>query len=222
MKSDIFFKNFDAAVSSSKTLLVAVIAMALLNVFFGLALIRSKAQVILIPPHLDKQVRIGYAEADSEYYKAWGMYVAELVGNLTPGNSEFVSLSLAKLFAADDYEKVKAAVSDQGELLKQNGVLSFFKAEAVIWEQQTSRVYVTGQRREESSDGTSTDVQQVTYQMEVHIDNEQPVLTQFSVYTGEPKTLAWIADHPDPIADTKSVDAKSPSQQSVSTAAENK
>jgi conjugal transfer pilus assembly protein TraE len=186
-----FFKNYDSAVASAKLLTAVVAALAVLNIAFAVALVRTRTQIVLVPPNLDKQVRIGYALADDAYYKSWGLYVAEMVGNLTPGNAEFVADSLGRLFAANDYVKVRSAVLANGQTMAQNGVVSFFKADAVVWEPQTQRIFVTGERRQVSPTGVATSVNTVTYQMHVRMVAGQPVLDQFSVYEGPAHTLQW-------------------------------
>lgn len=196
LKVSLFSKNFDSAVAAAKTLTFVVIALVVLNLFFGITLLRTREQVVLVPPGLTKQVRIGYAQADASYYKSWGLYVAEMVGNLTPGNAGFVADALGRLFSARDYGAVRAAVLSQGETMAQNSVVSFFKADAVIWEPQTSRIFVTGDRRQMSPTGTATSVETVTYQMRVSMSAGQPVLDHFSVYSGVPHTLAWEKSNP--------------------------
>jgi conjugal transfer pilus assembly protein TraE len=196
LKASIFSKNFDSAVASAKLLMLVVICLVILNIFFGIALLRSRTQTILVPPNMDHSVRIGYAEADADYYKSWGLYVAEMVGNLTPGNANFVSTALGRLFSSSDYQKVTSAVLAQGQSMAHNGVVSFFKAEAVIWEPQTSRVFVTGTRREVSPNGNASSVQTVTYQMRVSMSAGQPVLDQFITYEGQAHTLAWEKANP--------------------------
>lgn len=191
MEKKSFFNHFDQSINAAKTLVVVVIALVALNIFFGIALLRARTQTILVPPNLTEQVRIGYGVADAGYYKAWGLYVAEMIGNLTPGNADFVAKALGRLFAAEDYAKVHAAVLSQGEMMRQNGVVSFFRADAVIWEPQTGRVFVTGERREASPTGVATSVETITYQMHVSMQAGQPVLDQFSVYGGAAHTLEW-------------------------------
>ena len=196
MKATFFSKNFDGAVAAAKMLTLVVAALVVLNLFFGIALLRAREQIVLVPPGLTQQVRIGYGQADSAYYKSWGLYVAEMVGNLTPGNAPFVAEALGRLFASSDYGVVRSAVLSQGQTMAQNGVVSFFKADAVVWESQTSRIFVTGERREMSPTGTATSVETVTYQMRVSMSAGQPVLDQFSSYSGAPHTLEWEKSNP--------------------------
>jgi conjugal transfer pilus assembly protein TraE len=196
LKASFFSKNFDGAVAAAKMLTFVVMALVVLNLFFGIALIRTREQIVLVPPNLTEQVRIGYGSADAAYYKSWGLYVAEMVGNLTPGNAPFVAEALGRLFAASDYNAVRTAVFSQGQTMAQNGVVSFFKADAVVWEAQTSRIFVTGERREMSPTGTATSVETITYQMHVSMSAGQPVLDQFSVYSGSPHTLEWEKTNP--------------------------
>jgi conjugal transfer pilus assembly protein TraE len=155
-----------------------------------------KTQRELIPPMLDQPVKVGYARADEPYYKAWGLYVAELVGNLTPGNAAFVAEALGRLFSSSDAAQVHSKVLAQGRELRQNGVVMFFKAEQITFEPLTGEIYVTGNQREISPNGTSVSSGQMTYQMHIEMQAGQPVLTRLQTYTGPAKTLAWKVNNP--------------------------
>lgn len=196
MKLSFFTKSFDGARAANKTLSIVVIAQMVLIIFLVVRLGMAKTQRELIPPFLTQSAKVGYGEADAPYYKAWGLYVAELVGNLTPGNTEFVSKALGRLFDAADYAKVHATVLAEGQQLQENSVVMFFRAQSVIYEPSTSRVFVTGEEREASPNGDATSVTMVTYQMTIHMDAGQPVIGDLSTYEGEAHTLAWVKAHP--------------------------
>lgn len=200
MKLKNFLQTWEATKTANLVLLGAVIVLSLLNGYLVLSVSRVKLQRELIPPMLDQPVKVGYARADEAYYKSWALYVAELVGNLTPGNSNFVAEALGRLFSSDDAAQVRSSVIAQGEQLRQNGVVMFFKADTITYEPSTGNLYVTGDQREVSPNGTSVSSGTMTYQMHIEMKAGQPVLTELKTYNGPAHTLQWLANNPTPPA----------------------
>jgi conjugal transfer pilus assembly protein TraE len=191
-----FINQWESTKTANLVLLVSTVAMAIANMALSAQVIHAKVERELVPPMLNQQVKIGYAMADTAYYKSWALYVAELVGNLTPGNADFVAGALGRLFTSSDALSVKTEVLAQGRNLAQNSVVMFFKADEVIYDPQTGIAYVTGTQRQVSPDGSSLASQQLTYQMHIEIDAGQPVLTDLTVYDGPAHTKSWFVSHP--------------------------
>lgn len=198
MKIKNFLQTWEATKSANLVLLLTVITLSILNVYLVIALSRVKVQRELIPPMLDKPVKVGYAHADEDYYKSWALYVAELVGNLTPGNAEFVAESMGRLFSSADAAQVRSSILSQGRKLRENGVVMFFKANSITYEPDTGNLYVTGDQREVSPNGTSVSAGIMTYQMHIEMQAGQPVLTELKTYTGPAHTRQWMARNPAP------------------------
>jgi len=196
MKFKNLIQSWEATRTANIVLLATVCVMAILNGYLALNVTHIKVQRELIPPMLNKPVKVGYARADEEYYKSWGLYVAELVGNLTPGNASFVAEALGRLFSSSDAAQVHSKIMAQGHDLEQNGVVMFFKAERIVYEPSTGNVYVTGEQREVSPNGNSVSAETMTYQMHIEMDAGQPVLTRLETYTGPAHTVAWLAQNP--------------------------
>lgn len=196
MKFNSFFSQWESTKTANVVLLIAVGAMAVANVMLSLDLMRTKVERELIPPRLDQQVRVGYASADAAYYKSWGLYVAELVGNISPGNANFVAEALGRLFTSSDAQHVRTQVLAEGHSLQQNGSVMYFKAKELVYDPDTQTVFVTGTQRQISPDGSSLSAQEFTYQMQVKIVQGQPVLTGLTAYPGSAHTKAWLAGHP--------------------------
>jgi conjugal transfer pilus assembly protein TraE len=49
----------------------------------------------LVPPNLDKAVKVGWNNADDEYIKSFGLYASTLMGNVTPKNVNFIADSVS-------------------------------------------------------------------------------------------------------------------------------
>lgn len=196
MKFNTFFSQWESTKTANVVLLLGAAVMSVANIMLASALLHTKVQRELIPPRLDQQVRVGYASADAAYYKSWGLYVAELVGNISPGNASFVADALGRLFTSSDAQHVRTQVLAEGHSLEQNGSVMYFKAKKLVYDPATATVFVTGMQRQLSPDGSALSSQQFTYQMQVQIVEGQPVLTGLVAYPGEAHTKAWLAGHP--------------------------
>jgi conjugal transfer pilus assembly protein TraE len=65
--------------------------------------------------HVAKQ---GGDAASSELKESWGLYLAELLGNVTPTNADFIGKAIAPLLSTELYRSVMDALSEQVNALK--------------------------------------------------------------------------------------------------------
>ncbi|MHB1268707.1 MAG: TraE/TraK family type IV conjugative transfer system protein, partial [Acidithiobacillus ferriphilus] len=87
MNWGLFRKTYDKLAENSRLYLFVIVALVIVILSQQWMIFTMKTQTTLVPPYLDKAVNIGYATASADYYESWGLYVAELVGNLTPGDA---------------------------------------------------------------------------------------------------------------------------------------
>ncbi|MEB8475613.1 type IV conjugative transfer system protein TraE [Acidithiobacillus ferriphilus] len=195
MNLKLFSLKIDTLLKNNAVLLAVVIVLTVLLAIFGWELAMAKRETILVPPELNKAVKIGYASADADYYKSWGLYVAELVGNLTPGNAPFVADNLGRLFDAASYQKVKQAVLSSAKEEAEEQANFVFDAQNVIWQPVNDTVFVQGLLYQINPEGQMVSKQKYTFQMSVHIQAGRPVLGGFEPYVGSPHTVAWNLKH---------------------------
>lgn len=102
-----------------------VLAVVLLAGTHLLAWWRDDAQavaVILTPPTLTQPVRVARNQADAPYKMAWGLFVAQLLGNVTPGSGELVLPALEPLLDATLYQPVRLGINEQLRQLRQEQI----------------------------------------------------------------------------------------------------
>ena len=75
-------------------LLSALLATNLLTL---IALLQAERTVVLVPPILESQVNVARASASQEVKEAWGLFVTELLGNVTPTNAPVLRQTLEPL-----------------------------------------------------------------------------------------------------------------------------
>jgi conjugal transfer pilus assembly protein TraE len=195
MKWGIFKNHWDSTKRANFYLLGAVAMLSVSNVMLGARLATLHERVVLTPPRFTKQLEVGYNSANREFYKAWALYAAELVGNLTPANAAFVANGIGKLVSPKVYPSIKNAILIERAQEVQYHVVTSFEARQAIWQPATSTVFVTGWQHQITPSGTYTASNVETYQINIHIVEGQPVITGFQLYSGIPHTLPWMQNH---------------------------
>ncbi|MBN6742984.1 hypothetical protein JKG47_21345 [Acidithiobacillus sp. MC6.1] len=197
MKWRLYSGDWESTKKANVVLLAAVALLTVGNIFLASDILSTDTRVVLVPPHLSHEARIGYGSANVSYYKAWGMYVAEMVGNLTPANTKFVVDSLVPLMGPGTFQAVKTALYAEKDQEVEYHVTTAFDATSIIWQPITSTIFVTGDLHQISPTGRYTAGGVQTYEMKIRIRQGQPVITNFQDYPGIPHTLTWIEhQHP--------------------------
>lgn len=196
MKWQIFLADWESTKKANLVLLAALAVMAAGNGFLAVDMLNTKTRVVLVPPRLTRQAKIGYGSASVPYYKAWGMYVSEMLGNLTPDNEGFVAKSLLPLMDAQTYQAVKMGLQAEKDKEIEYHVTTSFDATSIIWQPLTSTIFVSGYLHQISPSGRYVSGGAQTFQMNITVENGQPVISAFEGYPGAPHTLAWIEHHP--------------------------
>jgi conjugal transfer pilus assembly protein TraE len=166
---------------------VLLIGLIVSNAISAPAALRTERAVVLVPPNLSREVEITRNEASGELKESWGLYLAELLGNVTPATAEFIRSAIGPLLSADIYRSVMDAMAEQISALKMDRIAISFKPRQVFYEKESDKVFVTG---ELSSQGPNSkpDVRKRTYEFVLSIRNYRPRLDAIDVYADEPRT----------------------------------
>lgn len=195
MKWDKFIGDWSSTKKANVVLLAAVLVMAAGNFFLAGRLASERHTTVLVPPHMDHVLRIGYDSANPSFYKAWALYAAELTGNLTPDNAKFVANSLRTIVSPVVYQSLNNAIFAEKDQEVQYHVVTTFQAQSILWQPQTSTAFVTGYLHQVDPNGKYASGSVQTYEMNFTVKNDQPVITAFRSYPGVPHTLAWLKTH---------------------------
>ena len=90
MKLDLFMRGWAATRGQNRMLFGSVSALSLVVLMQTFALLGRDRVVVLVPPELSAETEIARNRAGKDYTKAWGLHVATLIGNVTPGNGDFI------------------------------------------------------------------------------------------------------------------------------------
>lgn len=149
----------------------------------------SRDQIVVVqPPTAVEKVWVGQKASDEAYKKAWGLYVAELVGNVTPSSADFIANSLQDMLDPKVFDQVSTAVLAAKAQFAKDHLITSFVPKDVQFDKKLNRVFVVGKGSMRTV-GQIRDVQeqQRVFEMSVTIRNYRPMLTYYSTYFGEPR-----------------------------------
>ncbi len=191
MNFDRFKKSWSEALRdiATKNIVIAVLILSNMLAIFGW--FRSHETIVLVPPYLDERVQVSADSASESYKKSWALYVSELVGNVSPGNADFVLEAVEGILAPSAFRSIKAALTDQIQAIKEDSLTVSFEPRQITYEQETDKIFIFGQFQSEGPTGEPRRFMR-TYELEVDIRFGRPWVTFFSPYTGTPKTLAQL------------------------------
>ena len=184
------YKNFASTwlslQASNRFLKFVCIFLMTLNLLTLIGWLKKDTTVILIPPDLSEKSEIAKNKASEGYKKAWGMYTATLIGNVTPENADFVLDSFTGMVTGEIQALVIEQVAQELETLKQEKVSSSFDIRRVTYEPETDKVFVTGRNRMTGLVGQSTPTEQ-TFEFKIDVRQYAPIITQMASYAGAPR-----------------------------------
>jgi conjugal transfer pilus assembly protein TraE len=190
------YKNFASTwlslQASNRFLKFVCLFLMTLNLLTLIGWLKKDSSVILIPPGLSEQSEISKNKASEGYKKAWGMYTATLIGNVTPENADFVLDSFGGMVTGEIRSIVIEQIAQELDTLKQEKVSSTFEIVRVTYEPDSDKVFVTGRNRMTGAGGKSTPTEQ-TFEFKIDVKQYSPIITQMASYAGMPKIASVLA-----------------------------
>ncbi|QPK64071.1 TraE protein [Methylomonas sp. LL1] len=186
-----FLQTWDGHEAENRFSRVIIIGLLVVCVITSLAAWRTERSIILVPPTLTQEVEVTRSQASSEFKESWGLFLAELLGNTTPANADFLKTAVEPLLAPDIYRSVLDAMSDQIKAIKMDRVAISFTPRHVDYEAETNKVFVSGELKSQGP-SSKPDVKPRTYEFIIAIKNYRPRLEYIDVYPDSPRTLARL------------------------------
>jgi conjugal transfer pilus assembly protein TraE len=171
---------------------VVLLLLLATNLTTALALVNAERTVVLVPPVLEGPVEVARDSAAREVKEAWALYVAELLGNVSPGNAEFLERAIEPLLAPALRRAVAEVMAYQvGEIQRESVTLTYLPRN-VLYEPETDKVFVTGSQTSAGPAGRPQ-VRVRTYELTLAFRHYRPVVTHLDVYPEEPRTLERLS-----------------------------
>lgn len=188
MKLSDFLRTWEGHETENRLSRVIIIGLLVICVITSLAAWRTERSIILVPPTLTQEVEVTRSSASSEFKESWGLYMAELLGNTTPANADFLKVAIEPLLAPDIYRSVLDAMTDQIKAIKMDRVAISFTPRHVDYEAETNKVFVSGELKSQGP-SSKPDIKPRTYEFIIAIKNYRPRLEFIDVYPDSPRTL---------------------------------
>ena len=189
------YKNFTSTWlslhASNRFLKFVCIFLMTLNLLTLVGWLKKDTAIVLIPPSLSEKSEVAKNKASEGYKKAWGMYVATLIGNVTPENADFVLESFTGMVTGEIRSLVSEQIAQELDTLKQEKVSSSFDIVRVTYEPETDKVFVTGRNRMTGAGGKTSPTEQ-TFEFKIDVKQYSPIITHMASYGGMPKLLSII------------------------------
>ena len=186
MKMDLFMRDWAGTRAQNRWLFPTVAGLSACLLIQTFALVSRDEIVVLVPPELSAEMEVAGSHADQDYTKAWGLHIATLIGNVTPGNGAFIKESVYPLLSPEVHDQVTTIIERQLDQLDRHRVALRFEPRRVV--QKGKRVFVFGYGVTSSVGGSDEARTKRTYEVELEIERHRPVIRHMSTYEGEPRT----------------------------------
>ena len=192
MQFKLFARTWDGMRTELGFYRVVILALTCALLLTLVGWLRKENATTLGPPTVTEAMEVSRNKASGSYKKSWGLFTATLLGNLTPGNADFVLKSLEDLFAPETYGDLKRRLASDLDTLKKEQVTVSFEPQLVTYEPATDKVFVAGRSSLEGSGGKADRFTR-TYEFCVRQQNGKPIVHRFRTYVGEPRVTAyWV------------------------------
>ena len=182
-----FKKSWAGAVRDNATKNLVIAGLMATNLLTAIGWFQVEQTVVLVPAVFDERMEVKGSEASPAYKKAWALTVAQLAGNVTPGNADLVLESLGDLLSPEAYRRIAADLAAQVADIKRDSLTVSFEPRQILYETKSRKVFVSGQFASQGVSGQPIKAVR-TYEMTIDIRFGRPWVTSFKPYTGMPVT----------------------------------
>lgn len=145
-----------------------------------------KTQIVtIVPSNVMSKATYTSSTADEGALSSWGLYIATLLGNVTPSNADFVADSMGHLLSPSIYKTVMGGVSDQVAKIKTDQLTLQFDPAKVKFDSAKNVVFVDGWLTTTDAHG-SAHREERTYEIYFSVVNYQPRVVGLDSYAGKP------------------------------------
>ena len=110
-----FISSYRGNQHTVRILGISAVCLAVSNCLLAVSLYGHRDAVVLVPPHLGAEVKVVAGRSTESYIRAWGLFLGELVGNISPNNLRFVQDSLDPMISPKVYRQITDILNMQAE-----------------------------------------------------------------------------------------------------------
>lgn len=192
MKFGDFLNTHEGALTENRWNRFANVGLAVAIVLL-LYMVNTKDQIVIIQPTaLASEAWISKEAASQSYKEAWGLHLAQLTGNVTPANVEFLKERLKPLLSPAIYSEVIDTLEVQAQDIRDDRITMRFEPRAVEYETTTDKVFVYGYSFVKGATGTEERTDR-TYEYRIKIESYAPLIVDINTYEGKPRSEQVLA-----------------------------
>ena len=181
-------RSWSHSVALARFLAQSNLALAIAVVALAYSVLSKDETVVVLPPTFTEEITIVGNQASEAYKTGWGLFAANMAGNISERNSSFVVDTLRKMFRAKDADDYERQLLSQVEALKVRGVRENFTPLDLIYNSEVDTVWVYGDKRTVCTRSGASTTQKWTYEIRIIAVAGHPKITHFSQYAGAPNT----------------------------------
>ena len=185
--------TWENSIKTNYMLAAACVGLTVITLFSVYVTLTTHERIVVVPAGLKDRAAVSWNSADSTYLKSFGLFIATLIGNITPANVKFVSDSLSTYLAPDIYSEVRKKMlqlADSSDFADSASSTRFVPLD-ILYEPDTNKVFVSGQMIVASAITKQT--QNLIYEMQIEVLNGQPIVQNVTSYDGlEFHTKKWL------------------------------
>lgn len=183
MKLGEYFKTYTGALQANAHSKYIILLLVIANVVLGIALSSKERTIVMVPPNLEQEAWVSKQDSGMSMKESWAIYVATLLGNVTPRSVESLSPMLGKIIAPGSYKEVMDSIAVLEKEVKTEQLEIQFSPTGVFYVPSRDVVAVSGEFRMRSARGVEKRFVR-TYEIGVSTRSYTPSVRSIQIYEG--------------------------------------
>ena len=186
MKLTLFRETWKTLQAENRWSRVVIAGLLVSNAALAANAFIERPIVTVVPPNTHG-ITVTSNGGDQRFSEAWGLYLAGLIGNITPGNIDFVVKSIEPMLSPAIYQNAVVAIRAQAQKIAADRVSMRFEPREVLYETPTGKVFVSGYSYLSAAGGEEKRTKR-TFEFRVSSSNYMPQIDHIETYAGNPLT----------------------------------
>ena len=138
-----WIKSWKAALAENFFLRTAVLLLST-GLILNATLFREETRIIVVPPVLTQEFWVDSQKASPEYLDQMGVFIATLIGNLSPRNAEYNIEVLLSYIEHERLIEVRDDLKGQAQYIKKNNISQAYYPEKASIDPKTQTASIDG------------------------------------------------------------------------------
>ncbi|MBF0609494.1 MAG: hypothetical protein G8345_00675 [Magnetococcales bacterium] len=164
---------------------ILTLIMLLVTLISTYGWLHKERVVVLVPPGISDEMTISDRKASGTYKVGWGVFLAHMVGNVTPESSKIVQDMVNRYLSGDARLVLARQIAENLDRLRQDKVSAVFELRKAFYDPNDDLVFVNGMSSFVGQAGKTRKVEH-TFEFRVTIANWGPEVTSMALVEGPP------------------------------------